>query len=454
MRRTIREHRRDFIAIIALLLTGLAVTTVILVQQRANFPDWVPGLGGETFELKAELTSAQAVTPGQGQSVNIAGIRVGAISSVEIEQGNAVVTMEVEPEYAPLIHDDASFLLRPRTGLNDMVLELDPGTEKGKPVEEGTMIPNSQTAPPVNPDEILASLDADTRGFLRLLLADGGKALGNRGEEFSAVLRRFEPTVRDIATFQGALADRRHELSRVIHNFGLLAEELGRHDNELRTFVDSSNAVMGSFANQEAAIREALRELPPTLRETRSALASSKRFADVAGPASQRLLPAAQALGPALRQVRPLFRKTAGPIKNQIRPFTRQVQEPVRHLNQASEGLAKATPALRASFQDLNILFNELTYNPPGAQNEGYLFWLAWLNHNTNSLFTLRDAHGPMRRGIVLVNCSTTRLAEQVANQRPFLRTLYDLTLTPTTAQICPPSAFPFREGAEEGEGE
>ncbi len=50
-----------------------------------------------------------------------------------------------------------------------------------------------------------------------------------------------------------------------------------------------------------------------------------------------------------------------------------------------------------------------------------------------------------MRRGIVLVNCGTTRLAEQVANVRPFLRVLFDATLTPTTDQICPASPFPFR---------
>ena len=449
MKRAIREHLRDFVAIIALLALGLAVVIVILVQQRADFPEWLPGLGEDQFELKAELSSAQAVTPGQGQSVNIAGIRVGAISEVELKQGNAVVSMEIDNEYAPLIHEDATFLLRPRTGLADMTLELDPGTQRGRPIEEGSMVPNSQTAPNVNPDEILSSLDADTRDFLSLLLTDGGKALGGRGEELSAVLRRFEPTIRDIGRFQGVLAHRRENLERVIHNYGSLVTELGRRDEQLRSFVDSSNAVIGSFASQEAAIRSALRELPPTLTETRAALASSDRLARVLGPASERLVPAAQALAPALRQVRPLFRRTAGPIENQIRPFTRQVREPLTHLNQASRGLAESTPALRSAFEDLNILFNQLAYNPPGAQDEGFLFWAAWLNHNSNSLFTLRDAHGPLRRGVVLVNCGTTRLAEQVANVRPFLRMLYDITLTPTTAQICPPSALPFRSEEE-----
>ena len=455
MRRAIREHLRDFLAIIALLVLALATVLFILVNQRADFPDWVPGLGEDQFELKAEIGTAQAVTPGQGQSVNIAGIRVGAISNVELEDGNALVSMEIENKYAPLIHGDATFLLRPRTGLADMTMELDPGTEDGKPIEEGSTVPNSQTAPNVNPDEILASLDADTRDFLRLFLVDGAEALGERGKGLSAVLRRFEPTVRDIATFQGALASRRENLRQVIHNYGSLVTELGRRDEQVRRFVGASNAVLGSFADQEAAIRSALRELPPALTETRAALESSDRFARVLGPASERLIPAAQALAPALRQVQPFFRKTAGPIENQIRPFTRQVREPFTHLNQASRGLAASTPALTSAFENLNILLNQLSYNPPGAQDESYLFYASWLNHNTNALFTLRDAHGPMRRGVVLVNCGTTRLAEQVANVRPFLRVLYDATLTPTTEQICPPSPFPFRaEPGFEGEGE
>jgi phospholipid/cholesterol/gamma-HCH transport system substrate-binding protein len=447
MRRAIREHLRDFIAIVSLVALALAVVVVILVEQQADFPDWVPGLGEDRFELEAELTSAQAVTPGQGQSVNVAGIRVGAISAVEVEQGNAVVSMEIENDYAPLIREDASFLLRPRTGLADMSLELDPGSEDAQPIEEGTTVPEAQTAPNVNPDEILASLDADTRDFLRLLLADGGKALGNRGEELSAVLRRFEPTTRDIAEFSGALAERRENLRRVIHNFGLLVTELGRRDVELRRFVDSSNAVLGSFANQEAAIREALRELPPTLRETRAGLASSHRLARVLGPASRRLVPAARALAPALRQVRPLFRRTAGPIRDQIRPFTRRVADPIRHLNQASKGLAESTPALRGGFEHLNILFNQLAYNPPGAQDEGYLFWVSWLNHNLNNTLTLRDAHGPIVRSLVLANCGTAQLAESVARIRPFLLTLAEGTAIPRSADICPPG-FIFREDA------
>ncbi|HEX6116433.1 MAG TPA: MlaD family protein [Solirubrobacterales bacterium] len=455
MSRAIREHARDFIAMIVLLVLALAVLIAILTQQRAAFPEWLPGLGEDKFQLKAEFTTAQAVTPGQGQSVQIAGIRVGGISDVELDQGVAVVTMDVDPEYASVIREGASFLLRPRTGLQDMTIEIDTGAEDGDPIEEGSVVPSSQTAPNVNPDEILSSLDADTRAFLRLLLADGAKALGGRGEELSAVLRRFEPTVRDIAKFQGALASRRANLSKVIHDFGSLAEELGKRDDQLQRFVNSSNEVLASFASQEEAIRESLREFPSTLEETRTTLASSEEFANIVAPASRRLTPAAEALAPALRELRPFLRQTVGPIKNQIRPAAREIGEPIRALNSASKGLAASTPALRSAFQDLNILFNEIAYNPPGAQDEGFLFWISWLNHNVNAVSLLQDGNGPLLRGIVMITCGNTRLAEQVASQRPFLRLLYDGTLTPTPAEICPPSNLPFRSepGGEEGDG-
>ena len=64
--------------------------------------------------------------------------------------------------------------------------------------------------------------------------------------------------MRDIAKLTGSLAERRESLRNVIHNFRIVAEELGSSDAQLAQFVDSSNAVMESFANQSAAIQDSL----------------------------------------------------------------------------------------------------------------------------------------------------------------------------------------------------
>jgi phospholipid/cholesterol/gamma-HCH transport system substrate-binding protein len=436
MTRVIREHLRDFIAIIFLTAAGLVTAYVILSSQAQSLPSWVPLLGEERFELKAEFSSAQAITPGQGQAVDVSGIQVGDITGVELEDGHAVVTMGIEEQYSYLINEDASLLLRPKTGLNDMVIEVDPGT--GEDVEEGETIPLASTLPNVNPDEFLAALDADTQGFLRLLLSGGAKGIGEegRGVKLGLALRQFEPFARDISRISKLVAKRRDNVARSIHNFRLLSEELGDKDQELITFVDASNAVLQSFANQEEAIRQAMRELPPTLATTNAALKSSNDFAIATLPALKASLPGARALDEALRGSRNLFSNTHVPIRDQIRPFVRDTFPTVKHLRQATEGLDGVIPDLKTGFTALNKGLNALAFNPDGI-DESYLFFIPWLNHNTNSQFLVQDAHGGLRRGIVLQSCATVRLASAVVAIRPFLRTVVQATNLPTTADVC-----------------
>ena len=442
MRRAIREHLRDFLAIIGLIVAGLVTTFIILGSQSTALPSWLPLLGEERFEIKAEFSSAQAVTPGQGQAVTIAGIKVGDITKVNLENGNAVVTMEVDNDKAGLIKDDASLLLRPKTGLNDMVIEVNPG-EGGESVKEGSTIPLASTQPNVNPDEVLASLDADTQAFLKLLLAGGAEALDpdkGRDVKLGLALRQFEPLARNVSRLSDGLAERRDAIARGIHNFRLLSQELGDKDQDLTAFVDSSNAVLATFAKEEANIRRSLQELPSTLKQTNGALVSANSLALASKPALRDSLPGARALAPALRAARPFFRNTEGPIRDQIRPFVKQIYTPVVHLREATQGLANTVPPLKTSFSNLNIGLNALAYNPPG-NDESYMFFLPWLNHNTNNLFQFQDAHGPLRRGVVLATCQSDQTAETTGLSRPFFATILQVTNQPRATgpdKICP----------------
>ena len=103
--------------------SALFATYIIVQNQRLR----IPLLEEKPFELKAEMTTAQAVTPGQGQTVRVAGVRVGDIYAVDYENGHAVVTMAIDRKFLP-VYKNATILLRPKTGLKDMFLELDPGT--------------------------------------------------------------------------------------------------------------------------------------------------------------------------------------------------------------------------------------------------------------------------------------------------------------------------------------
>ena len=81
VRTAIRKHWRDFVAIIVPDRVALAVVgRDPRPTSGSTLPAWVPFVGKDFFVVKAELSTAQAVTPGQGQTVNIAGVEVGEIS--------------------------------------------------------------------------------------------------------------------------------------------------------------------------------------------------------------------------------------------------------------------------------------------------------------------------------------------------------------------------------------
>jgi phospholipid/cholesterol/gamma-HCH transport system substrate-binding protein len=443
--RQARGHRKDTIAIVVLAVAGLVMMLGIFTQQKASLPSWLPLVGEEFDHITAQFSTAQAVTPGQGQAVDIAGVQIGKVASVDLEDGHAVVGMDIEPKYMELIHPDATFLLRPKTGLNDMIVEVSPGSGKD-PIEDGAEFTLAQTEPNTNLDAFLASLDGDTRQYLQLLVAGGGKGLGGRGKQFGNALRRFQPFVHYVAKLNKAVASRHVALARVIHDFGLLTEELGRHDSEIRRWVSSSDDALGNFANQQAAIQEALQEFPATLTAAKAGFASSNRFSQAAFPALTKSIPQAQALTPAFKATENLFRQTTGPIRDQIRPFTREVRPVLTHANEGSGALNKTVRSFGNSLGGLNKFFNVLAFNPKGSA-ESYLFYLPWLNHDFNAAFNLQDAGGPLLRSAVGITCTGASFGYGLTEDKPFLKTLLQMANVPRAEEIPVPVGEKSKSG-------
>jgi phospholipid/cholesterol/gamma-HCH transport system substrate-binding protein len=447
--RQARGRGKDTIAIAVLTAAAIVMTLWIFTQQKASLPSWAPFVGEDFVQMSADFSNAQAVTPGQAQAVVVAGVQIGKISTVDLEEGHAVVGMDIKPEYVDLIHPDATLLLRPKTQLNDMTVEIDPG-RRGKPVEAGHRFPLSNTEPNVQFEAFLNTLDADTRQYLQLLFAGGAQGIGGRGRQLSGAFRRLQPFAHYIAKLNRAVAQRRRALAHVIHDFGLLSAELGRRDAQLERFVTSSSAALGDFANQQQAIQETLIEFPSTLSALRSALASSNRLSEVARPALTELIPQAQALGPAFDATERLFRQTATPIRTQIRPFTRQIRPVLTHTKQGAVDLDPTIRGFGESLGALNSFLNELAYKPQGSK-QSYLFYLPWLNHNLNGIFNLTDAGGPLLRGIPMISCTGSYLAYNLTFSKPFLRTVLQGARIPAPDELPPIPEDPENPGVSCG---
>jgi phospholipid/cholesterol/gamma-HCH transport system substrate-binding protein len=450
MKRAIKNHMRDFIALIVLFLIAIGVSAFILGHERLYLPSWVPGIGTKFYHVNAEFSTAQAVVPGQGQTVDIAGVPVGEIGGVDLKHGVAVVKLNIREKYKP-IYRNAHMLLRPKTGLKDMIVEMDPGDPSAGALPDGGTIPVQNTAPDVNVDEILSSLDQDTRSYLAILLQSGGEALSGPGTpaQLRATLLRIYPTNKDLAKITGLLSLRRKNLAHVVHNFSLLTTEVGKRDTQLAELVGSANANFRALANQDANIQETLSLLPDTLTTARNTLVKADAFAKQLGPTSQALIPTAEALGPSLQQVQPFLRTTTPVIQKQLRPFAVDVQPTVVQLRIAAKYLKPLTPQLTSTFTFVNKLLNTLAYNPPGAE-EGYLFWVSWANHAAATVFGTQDAQGAIRRGSIVTTCDSLNLLAQVGSINPALSVLLQLLNPPDAATQCAqPGAAAKKKGQE-----
>ncbi len=430
----IARYRTAFISVIAMVVIALFVGGYILSNERLSLPGWVPVLGKEYVTLKADFRTAQAVTPGQGQSVTIAGAKIGEIASVQSNGGNALVTMNITPKYARYIYRNATMLLRPKTGLKDMTVEVDPGTPKAGRVPSGYTVPQSQTAPDVNFEEFLASLDGETRAYLQELIAGAGQGLKGNSANLSATFKRFDPIALYARKITAQLQLRNKNIERAVHNFQLIITTLGDKDTEISQAIDASNAVFKTFAEQDQNFQRTLKLLPSTLSKTKSGLGKLARSAAVVGPTLTKLEPFANALAPAQVASRSLFKTSTPIIKNEVRPFARKILPVVNQLQPSLKELGEAFPGLEKSFAVFNEFFNELAYNP-GPKQGGFLFFLGWANHNLNSVLSTSDAHGPLGRTVAYLNCELLALLQGAGEVNATVKLLVGLFNPPTEAE-------------------
>jgi phospholipid/cholesterol/gamma-HCH transport system substrate-binding protein len=429
--RAIRKHLGDFVALAALFAIGLAVTGYIVFQQSSR--PFIPFIEKSPYKLKAQFSDAQAVVPGQGQTVRVAGVEVGKIASVEPKNGIAVVSMDVNRDmidnHELQIRSDATAQLRPRTGLKDMFIELDPGT-RGRVLKSGSTLPIQNTEPDVDPDEFLSSLDADTRSYLSLLINGLGKGFKNHGNDLNATFKALGPTQEDLKRISSAIAARHTQLARLVHNYGDLTNTLANTDGDVQRLVKSSNDVLSAFAQENQNISSAVAKLPSTLSATRTTLSKAGPYSDLLRTSLESLRPAFRQLDATNRQVLPFVTEATPILRDQIRPFVKIARPYVQDLRPAAKGLRIAIPNLVQSLFELNRFFNMVAFNPGGrqslpascktksgcapgdraaaaARDEGYLFWVGWVGHLTDSLFSTGDSTGPFRRALFGVNCQT-----------------------------------------------
>jgi phospholipid/cholesterol/gamma-HCH transport system substrate-binding protein len=398
----LRRYGGHFALVVLLMIAGTAAGFFILLNQR------LPNPFQSYYQVNGAFATAAAVVPGLGEPVNVAGVRVGQINGTSLHDGQAIIHMQIDPSQLPTLYRDAHADLVPRTPLKDMEVDIWPGDRSAGKLPAGSTIPISQTVTPVDSDEVLSALDTDTRTWLASLITSLGQATSGRGGDLRSLFRALGATSGQLRQVGDLLAARHAELAELTHNLGVMFHAASVKDTQLGQLVRASNTTVSALASQNVALRQAVSLLPGTLSRTRATLHDLVSFSDALGPTSNALVPVARELPATLRRTRTAFRGAALLPLSQIKPFVSAALPLARRLPPLASNLRIEVPDLTDAFKVLLYSVNELAYNP-GGNNPGFLYWLAWFAHNSDSFISTSDANGPVWRSVLVGSCASLR---------------------------------------------
>ena len=333
---------------------GVIVLAVILVLTYFGFTKDIPFTHG--YRLKAVVESANSIRP--NSPVRIAGVNVGKVKTIERAPGTdmSIVVLELQDKALP-IHKDATVKIRPRIFLEgNYFVDLQPGTPAAPRLNSGDTIPVSQTAGPVQLDQVLTSLQADTRRSLQLALTGFGNGLTRkptaaddaaadpdaRGKTAAQSLNQafgYAPkSLKNTAIISDALTGTEtHDLTRLLDGISRTTEGLGRNERSLQDLITNFNTTLAATASEATNLRASLRLLPPTLEASDAAFDSlNAAFPNTRGFARDilpgvRETPATIAASyPWIAQARPLVSQAElGGLVASLSPATRDLSKVV-----------------------------------------------------------------------------------------------------------------------------
>jgi phospholipid/cholesterol/gamma-HCH transport system substrate-binding protein len=228
------------------------------------------------YTVHAVFSSANGIRP--GSPVRIAGVNVGQVTSVGAEPGckssssdqtachAAELTMTIQNQGLP-IHEDATFAIRPRIFLEgNFFVDVSPGTPSAPTARDGHTFPIQQGIEPVQLDQVLTSLQSDTRRNLQILLQQFGTAVKQGGPAYNASIQYWLPAYKYTSIVaHDALGIQPNDLSNYIAEQGTVAAALDAHPQNLQSLITDFNTTANAFARVNTSLEATVAQLPKTL---------------------------------------------------------------------------------------------------------------------------------------------------------------------------------------------
>ncbi|MGW1023664.1 MCE family protein [Streptomyces sp. NPDC002577] len=249
------------------LLTALAVVVTLAVVLWPR---------PEPVRVTAYFPRTVGIYP--GSDVRVLGVRIGEVKKITPE--GTRVRVELEYDEGRKVPADAKAAIINSSVVSDRYVQLLPVYRGGPVMREGSVIPESRTAVPVELDRIFDSLHttaealgpkgANKDGSLSRLLGVSADNLDGQG-------KNLNQTVEDLSQAVTTLSDGRKDLFGTVQNLQVFTAALASDDQSVRSFNSNLAKVADQLAGEREDLAAALKHLATALGDVAEFVKNNKK---------------------------------------------------------------------------------------------------------------------------------------------------------------------------------
>lgn len=296
-----RQRRRSVLlnpVLIGAVTTLVAVVAVFLAYNANNGLPFTPG-----YSLTVQLPDAANLV--RGNDVRIAGVRVGAVTSIAPRQDPrtgaviAILKVKLQPSAGPL-PADSTVIVRSRSALGLKYVEFVRGSS-AKQLASGSTLPLANARPePVELDQVLNMFNADVRRASQSNLVTFGDTFAGRGGDLNATIGQLKPLLSDLAPVAQNLASPQTRLAHLFVALNRAATEVAPVAETQAGLFRDLDATFAQLAGvARPYIQQSIQGGPSALAQATRSFASERPFIAQTTDFMRLLRPSARALGTA-----------------------------------------------------------------------------------------------------------------------------------------------------------
>jgi phospholipid/cholesterol/gamma-HCH transport system substrate-binding protein len=218
----------------------LMVLVIIAGLQPQQLVQWATGL-----RYKALFSEAGGIA--EGNDVTVSGIKVGTVSAVELDNGDALVSFTVGSKYS--LGSDTTAHIRTGTLLGERVLSLESaGSGTLKP---NTVIPISRTSSPYSLTDAVSELTANTAATNTDAL---NQSLDTLASTLDQIAPQLGPTFDGLSRLSRSLNNRNDSLAELLKTAGDVTGILSQRSQQVNTLILSGGDLLAVLNERRQAI--------------------------------------------------------------------------------------------------------------------------------------------------------------------------------------------------------